>query len=45
MTTRPAFCLLPCSPNHGVFGNDGLYAESKLGTPHANMDCDPTFWP
>jgi fatty acid synthase subunit alpha len=31
IVNRPAFTLLPCSPNHGVFGNDGLYAESKLG--------------
>ena len=23
--------LLPLSPNHGSFGHDGLYAESKLG--------------
>ncbi|KAI2788156.1 Fatty acid synthase subunit alpha [Penicillium oxalicum] len=23
--------LLPLSPNHGVFGGDGLYAESKIG--------------
>ena len=30
-TTRPAQILLPLSPNHGVFGNDGLYAESKIG--------------
>jgi fatty acid synthase subunit beta len=29
--TRPALALLPLSPNHGVFGGDGLYAESKLG--------------
>eukprot|EP01119_Soliformovum_irregulare_P010017 TRINITY_DN2425_c0_g2_i3.p1 TRINITY_DN2425_c0_g2~~TRINITY_DN2425_c0_g2_i3.p1 ORF type:complete len:3502 (-),score=1233.34 TRINITY_DN2425_c0_g2_i3:1297-11802(-) len=29
--TRPAHVLLPLSPNHGVFGHDGLYAESKLG--------------
>lgn len=28
--TRPAQCVLPLSPNHGTFGNDGLYAESKL---------------
>eukprot|EP00397_Hematodinium_sp_SG-2012_P000216 GEMP01000216.1.p1 GENE.GEMP01000216.1~~GEMP01000216.1.p1 ORF type:complete len:2535 (+),score=668.96 GEMP01000216.1:959-7606(+) len=28
--TRPATVLLPLSPNHGMFGNDGLYAESKL---------------
>ena len=31
IVTRPAMVLLPCSPNHGVFGSDGLYAESKLG--------------
>ena len=29
--TRPALALLPMSPNHGLFGGDGLYAESKLG--------------
>ena len=23
--------LLPLSPNHGIFGGDGLYAESKVG--------------
>ncbi|KAI7369045.1 Fatty acid synthase subunit [Hortaea werneckii] len=28
--TRPAQVILPLSPNHGTFGNDGLYAESKL---------------
>ncbi|PNS15890.1 Fatty acid synthase subunit alpha [Sphaceloma murrayae] len=28
--TRPAQCILPLSPNHGTFGNDGLYSESKL---------------
>jgi len=31
ITTRPALVLIPCSPNHGAFGGDGLYAESKLG--------------
>lgn len=30
-TTRPATVLLPLSPNHGTFGGDGLYGESKLG--------------
>ena len=30
-TTRPAQVILPLSPNHGTFGNDGLYSESKLG--------------
>src|SRR4051812_6723150 len=24
-------CILPLSPNHGIFGSDGLYAESKIG--------------
>ncbi|KMU90482.1 fatty acid synthase subunit alpha reductase [Coccidioides immitis H538.4] len=30
-STRPAQVILPLSPNHGIFGNDGLYSESKLG--------------
>lgn len=28
--TRPVHVILPLSPNHGIFGSDGLYAESKL---------------
>ncbi|PYH48719.1 fatty acid synthase subunit alpha [Aspergillus saccharolyticus JOP 1030-1] len=28
--TKPAQVILPLSPNHGVFGGDGLYGESKL---------------
>jgi fatty acid synthase subunit alpha len=28
--TRPAQVILPLSPNHGTFGGDGLYAESKI---------------
>lgn len=28
--TRPTQVILPLSPNHGSFGNDGLYGESKL---------------
>jgi fatty acid synthase subunit alpha len=28
---RPAAVILPLSPNHGNFGGDGLYSESKLG--------------
>eukprot|EP00808_Paulinella_micropora_P024899 g5996.t1 len=24
-------CVLPLSPNHGIFGSDGLYASSKIG--------------
>ena len=31
ITTRPAQTILPLSPNHGIFGGDGLYAESKIG--------------
>lgn len=29
--TRPAVVVLPMSPNHGTFGGDGLYGESKIG--------------
>ncbi|KAJ9060861.1 fatty acid synthase alpha subunit Lsd1 [Entomophthora muscae] len=29
--TRPAQVLIPLSPNHGLFGGDGLYSESKIG--------------
>ncbi|KAL4789030.1 thiolase-like protein [Aspergillus venezuelensis] len=28
---RPTQVVLPLSPNHGIFGGDGLYAESKRG--------------
>ncbi|KAK8033913.1 hypothetical protein PG991_003311 [Apiospora marii] len=28
---RPTTVVLPLSPNHGDFGGDGLYSESKLG--------------
>ncbi|UJO24867.1 hypothetical protein CLAFUW4_14443 [Fulvia fulva] len=28
---HPTQVLLPLSPNHGTFGGDGMYAESKLG--------------
>ena len=31
INTRPTQVLVPLSPNHGIFGGDGLYAESKLG--------------
>lgn len=31
MDTRPTQVILPLSPNHGIFGGDGLYSESKLG--------------
>ena len=29
--------VLPLSPNHGVFGGDGLYAESKAALMVANV--------
>ena len=28
--TRPSQVILPLSPNHGTFGADGLYSESKI---------------
>ena len=28
--TWPTNVILPLSPNHGIFGGDGLYAESKI---------------
>ena len=28
--TRPTQVILPLSPNHNLFGNDGLYSESKI---------------
>ncbi|KAH8807722.1 phosphopantetheine-protein transferase [Xylogone sp. PMI_703] len=31
ISCRPTQVLLPLSPNHGTFGADGLYTESKLG--------------
>ncbi|KAI8319305.1 hypothetical protein GQ54DRAFT_320354 [Martensiomyces pterosporus] len=29
--THPSLVILPLSPNHGDFGGDGLYGESKAG--------------
>ncbi|KAF4203470.1 hypothetical protein CNMCM8927_008615 [Aspergillus lentulus] len=31
MNSRPTNVILPLSPNHGTFGGDGFYSESKLG--------------
>jgi len=31
LSNRPTQVILPLSPNHGTFGGDGLYSESKLG--------------
>jgi 3-oxoacyl-ACP reductase-like protein len=33
IVTRPALCIVPCSPNHGVFGMDGkpcIYARIRV---------------
>lgn len=30
-TNSPLHVILPLSPNHGIFGRDGMYAETKLG--------------
>ena len=30
IVTRPTQVVLPLSPNHGLFGKDGLYSESKV---------------
>ncbi|KAJ1913005.1 fatty acid synthase alpha subunit Lsd1, partial [Coemansia sp. S17] len=29
--TRPSLVVLPLSPNHGIFGGEGLYGECKIG--------------
>lgn len=31
LRNRPTNAILPLSPNHGTFGGDGLYGESKIG--------------
>ncbi|KAH6654700.1 hypothetical protein BKA67DRAFT_566038 [Truncatella angustata] len=31
LDSQPTMAILPFSPNHGSFGGDGLYSESKLG--------------
>ncbi|EKG16124.1 Beta-ketoacyl synthase [Macrophomina phaseolina MS6] len=44
VTTRPALVLLPLSPNHGTMGNDGLYAEAKLGLEAAFSKWSSESW-
>ena len=36
--------VVPLSPNHGIFGYDGLYAESKLGLRSLFMKCKSEPW-
>jgi len=42
--TRPTQVILPLSPNHGLFGNDGLYSESKISRAN-NMFARESFLP
>jgi 3-oxoacyl-ACP reductase-like protein len=42
--TRPAHVILPMSPNHGLFGGDGLYAESKIGLEPLLNKWDSEGW-
>jgi fatty acid synthase subunit alpha len=42
--TNPAHVLLPLSPNHGTFGNDGLYSESKLALEAAFSKWKSESW-
>ncbi|KNC49148.1 uncharacterized protein AMSG_11853 [Thecamonas trahens ATCC 50062] len=42
--TRPACVVLPLSPNHGAFGHDGLYSESKIGLEALLAKCVSEGW-
>jgi fatty acid synthase subunit alpha, fungi type len=42
--TRPTQVILPLSPNHGLFGNDGLYAESKISLETLFQRCASESW-
>ncbi|KAJ2489200.1 fatty acid synthase alpha subunit Lsd1 [Coemansia sp. RSA 2050] len=42
--TRPSLVILPLSPNHGTFGGDGLYGESKLGLETAFNRWESESW-
>ena len=39
ITSRPALALLPLSPNHGVFGNDGLCVQPPACRPVQRPCC------
>lgn len=41
---EPAIFLLPCSPNHGIFGSDGLYAASKRALEVLGNKCISEGW-
>ncbi|KAJ1727686.1 fatty acid synthase alpha subunit Lsd1, partial [Coemansia biformis] len=42
--TRQTMAVLPLSPNHGVFGNDGLYGESKAALETAFNRWESEGW-
>ncbi|KAJ2078565.1 fatty acid synthase alpha subunit Lsd1 [Coemansia sp. RSA 988] len=44
LVTRPTLAVLPLSPNHGVFGNDGLYGESKAALETAFNRWESEGW-
>ncbi|KAJ2160631.1 fatty acid synthase alpha subunit Lsd1 [Coemansia sp. RSA 552] len=43
-TDRPSLVVLPMSPNHGIFGDDGLYGESKIGLETAFNRWESESW-
>ncbi|KAJ2413423.1 fatty acid synthase alpha subunit Lsd1 [Coemansia sp. RSA 2530] len=44
LRTRPTLAVLPLSPNHGVFGHDGLYGESKAALETAFNRWESEAW-
>ncbi|KAJ2109409.1 fatty acid synthase alpha subunit Lsd1, partial [Coemansia sp. S142-1] len=42
--TRPSLVVLPLSPNHGIFGGDGLYGECKIGLETAFNRWESESW-
>lgn len=44
IVTNPVVVILPLSPNHGLFGFDGLYAESKMSLESLLFKRDSENW-
>ncbi|KEP44952.1 fatty acid synthase subunit alpha [Rhizoctonia solani 123E] len=44
LVTRPTQVILPLSPNHGLFGNNGLYSESKTSLVTLFQRCNSEPW-
>jgi fatty acid synthase subunit alpha, fungi type len=42
--TRPTVAVLPLSSNHGIFGGDSLYAESKIALETLLRRCECESW-